>query len=182
MPKTTISALVTYGSFDTHRMVVREWPSKDKFDTAFLEQLKSILDEDVTAFLPPALVFRAGETNVSEWAQTFGKGSHVSDIRLIEGESLAGLLLLRPEIEEGNEVLHIGYIFGRAFWGKGLATELLRGLVGSLEEHKFKGTLHGGVDPSNPASARVLQKVGFVELPPSLSRPTDVNWFSKSFP
>jgi len=56
----------------------------------------------------------------------------------------------------------IGYWLGRAFWGKGIATEAL--LIST--ERAFTTTdivrLHTGVYAWNPASARVLEKCGYV--------------------
>ena len=187
--------LAMNGKFDTERLSVSPWNLQD---AKLMTELDDILDSDVTAFLPEHLLYRKGETKAEKWAQAFASGeSQVSEIRLLSSLDddqkqqqllLAGVLLLRPE---GTGVMHIGYIFGKAFWGKGLATELLRGLVSHLksDDIKYKGVLHAGVVKGNPASARVLQKVGFqVMMMPeaeegkkSQAAAEDVDWFRMSF-
>jgi RimJ/RimL family protein N-acetyltransferase len=46
-------------------------------------------------------------------------------------------------------------------WGKGLASEFLRGFIQEAVRSKALEKLVGGVDRSNIASAKLLQKLGF---------------------
>lgn len=59
---------------------------------------------------------------------------------------------------------YVGYWIGREFWGRGLATEALRLFVAEFRERP----LYAWVATSNVASARVLEKAGFIRdvLPP----------------
>lgn len=56
----------------------------------------------------------------------------------------------------------LGYWLGRAFWGRGIVTEA----VGLVTEHAFEALelirVQAGVYDWNPASARVLEKNGYV--------------------
>ena len=76
-----------------------------------------------------------------------------------EADALVGLcgLVLRPELEEGE----LWYLLRPERWGRGLVTEAVRALV----DHGFRAlALHrvwASCLPENPASARVLEKVGF---------------------
>lgn len=56
---------------------------------------------------------------------------------------------------KGNN--YVGYLIGRAFWGRGMAT---RGLQLLLEEVRER-PLHARVATSNLGSLRVLEKCGF---------------------
>ena len=163
----------------TDRLAVVPWSTP--LSTTELTELGGILDTEVTAFLPPHLQYEPGTTDVSKWASTFAAGeSAVSSVRLLGTNELCGLILLRPEEESS---LYVGYIFGKRHWGKGLATELLRGLVDQLTAQRFVGELHAGVDRQNPASAAVLRKVGFNAMGPSTigDKPTDVDWYYRKF-
>ena len=73
----------------------------------------------------------------------------------LEGEGLVGVIGAHGR---GGEAFEIGYWFGRQFWGQGLATEALRGLVGQADH---LGPLQSGHFIDNPASGRVLEKGGF---------------------
>jgi RimJ/RimL family protein N-acetyltransferase len=54
----------------------------------------------------------------------------------------------------------VGYWIGRAFWGRGLATQALAELVGMVEARP----LYAHVVKSNVASIRVLEKCGFLKV------------------
>ncbi|MEM7021847.1 MAG: GNAT family N-acetyltransferase [Pseudomonadota bacterium] len=62
-----------------------------------------------------------------------------------------------------TKVAELGYSLGRAYWGKGYATEAVRAML----EHARPLGLHQLEAYSftdNPASARVLEKAGFADL------------------
>lgn len=59
---------------------------------------------------------------------------------------------------EGRE---LGYTIRRDLWRRGLATEVATALVTWHREHAATVQLWAFVSQGNPASARVLQKVGF---------------------
>lgn len=67
----------------------------------------------------------------------------------------------RPE----GQPEEIVYGFARDAWGKGYATELVRGLIlfafGTLNLPELRAT----VDPENAVSAHILEKCGFVREP-----------------
>ncbi len=55
----------------------------------------------------------------------------------------------------------IGYWLGKPWWGQGLATELGHGLVGYASETLGTQRVIAGHYADNPASGRVLEKLGF---------------------
>ena len=57
---------------------------------------------------------------------------------------------------------HLGYWIGREYWGRGIATEVVRAFVEWVFEMFPKIVrLDAEVHDFNPASGRVLRKVGF---------------------
>jgi len=73
----------------------------------------------------------------------------------LPGEGLIGAIGAHARGEGGFEV---GYWFGRPYWGQGFATEAATAFVS--EANKL-GALNAGHFVDNPASGRVLSKVGF---------------------
>jgi len=74
-----------------------------------------------------------------------------------------GLMGLHENKDVYRHSLEIGYWIGEPFWGKGFATKALKMVTDyafTLPEIK---RIYAGVFSTNPASARVLEKVGFVE-------------------
>ena len=57
----------------------------------------------------------------------------------------------------------MGYWIGRPYWGRGYATEACTALV-DIARALGLGSLEGSHFVDNPASARVLEKLGFVPL------------------
>lgn len=60
----------------------------------------------------------------------------------------------------------VGYWLGREFWGQGLATEALRTLLAHAVDDLGFTRFTAGVAVDNPASRRVLEKVGFGDARP----------------
>ncbi|WP_440979225.1 GNAT family N-acetyltransferase [Sphingomonas pseudosanguinis] len=80
-------------------------------------------------------------------------------ITLGDEDRLIGAVGLTPE--EGTAEL--GYWLAPAHWGQGIATEAARAVVDFGLEHLGLARLTSGYFEENPASGRVLAKLGFVE-------------------
>lgn len=63
--------------------------------------------------------------------------------------------------EARDEGAEFGYTLARAWWGRGLATEVGWACVDTVLTVFKLPWLSAVVDPANPASARVLDKLGF---------------------
>jgi len=57
--------------------------------------------------------------------------------------------------------LELGYWFGRAHWGQGYATEAAGEVLGFAFRNLRAGAVEAGWYHDNPASGRVLEKLGF---------------------
>lgn len=79
----------------------------------------------------------------------------------VEGEAAGGVgVRLRGDVERVSG--EIGYWLGESLWGRGLMTEVLRAFVPyALAKYRLQ-RLDAWVFEWNPASGRVLEKVGFV--------------------
>ena len=61
----------------------------------------------------------------------------------------------------GPDSIEVGYWLGRPYWGKGFATEAARAVT-AVAQGLGRGPVTAGHFVDNPASGRVLEKVGFV--------------------
>ncbi len=82
-------------------------------------------------------------------------------------------------LKEPGQPFELGYWLGKPYWGEGFATEAAR-RVAAFAFHDLKAdALAAGWFEDNPASGRVLEKLGFVEtgaeMKSSLARGTAVN-------
>lgn len=157
-PINTISSC----AFSTPRLQVKAWNTAPA-DLASLEaELSVILTPAVTAFLPEPLRLAKGVDPVARWIATRNGESDVFAVRDKSTHALFGLLILAASQERGCPLeIRLGYLLAEKTWGKGIATELVKGLVVWCRESHLSGHLLGGVEKGNPASAAVLIKAGF---------------------
>jgi RimJ/RimL family protein N-acetyltransferase len=85
------------------------------------------------------------------WAMTL----HGSDL-------LLGAIGLTPE--DDADTVELGYWLSPAHWGSGITTEAARAVVSFGFESLGLPVIMSGYFEDNPASGRVLQKLGFVEV------------------
>jgi RimJ/RimL family protein N-acetyltransferase len=127
----------------------------------------------------PLLARLAGEFEVARWmTATFPHPYRVDDARAwlaravsdvpvnhfaieVDGR-LAGGAGLTPHDDERRGGAEFGYWLGPAFWGRGIATEAARLLAEHALTRRGLRRLAAHVFARNLASARVLEKCGFV--------------------
>ena len=80
-------------------------------------------------------------------------------IVLRETNELAGVVGLAPHRD--GQSAELGYYIGRTHWGQGLATEAAQAIVRLGIEEMGYPRLTSGYHADNPASGRVLAKLGF---------------------
>jgi len=97
-----------------------------------------------------------GAFPIGNWCQVFieelGTGSAVGDIGL-------GL------DTDGDGALTLGYSISRAHWGKGYATEAVGAIMRPVAQAVGANTIKAEIDARNPASGKVLAKLGFKSGP-----------------
>ena len=143
---------------ETERLIVRPVQASD---------LPSLLtvngDDQVTRFLPYA-TWRTAD-DATAWLDrmvTLQQGGAALQMAVIDrglGQAIGTCLLFR--LDEGSARAELGYVLGRAHWGRGLMAEALRGVIGHAFGALALRRLEAEVDPRNQASCRVLQRLGF---------------------
>lgn len=143
---------------DTGRLRVRRLAESDL--PALLEVNG---DEAVTALLPyatwtspadgDAWFQRMADLQATGLALQFVVAEQASD------RAIGTCLLFR--LDEGSRRAELGYALGRAHWGRGLMQEALRALLDRAFGGMALRRLEAEVDVRNPASARLLQRLGF---------------------
>ena len=93
---------------------------------------------------------------MAHWAKILADEALIARAVLVD-EQVAGNVV---SFEGSGERL-VGYWLGRPFWGKGYATEAGRRAVKFAFETLNADTLNAGWFHDNPASDRVLEKLGF---------------------
>lgn len=145
--------------FDTPRLTVRRWrPVEDRRAVA---DLGGVLTPRVLQHLPEPLQLGPGKSDIAEWVDDRLAESALFTARSRSGGQIAGLMILAAfDAPDAPLSVHVGYLLAEAEWGKGLASELMSGLIDAACA-AAPLRLIGGTASDNRASVRVLAKAGF---------------------
>lgn len=88
-------------------------------------------------------------------------GFGIFTITMKETGELAGYCVVRRVEYEPDRDIEIGYVLASNFWGRGLATEITKGMIDYATDHFHPPLILAYTDPANHASNRVLEKCGF---------------------
>jgi RimJ/RimL family protein N-acetyltransferase len=144
-------------SYQTTRLQVGEiFDSKQ--DSEFLVSAMKILTPNVVASLPPYFQNVNSIASARGWLKQVVTDGRLFIVKLAGESKAIGFIFLSTE-NNGNT--HIGYLLAESYWGKGYATEILKGLIDFIEIEDQVTRLIAGVATDNLASIKLLQKLGF---------------------
>ncbi|MFV1962836.1 MAG: GNAT family N-acetyltransferase [Acidimicrobiia bacterium] len=168
---------LTNCSFETDRLVVDDCSRLLTGDTAEESRntfVVSLLTEAVTHDLPPGW---QGSYDTSRAASWFTERQRESTVLLIvnrsDGHPVALLILSESDNSHRPPDIRLGYMIDESAWGKGLATEVVAGFAKWCRTSGTIRSVIAGVADSNSASARVLQRNGFVLHIKGANQPAD---------
>jgi len=152
-------SLPAFGPISTPRLVIREVRHSGLDDL-----LEVNGDHEVTRFLPYA-TWQSREDGVAWLTLMTGLAERGNARQLVvvgkDDAKVIGTLLLF-NFDPGSARLEVGYVLGRAHWGRRLMGETLQSMCtfafGSLGIRR----LEAEVNSSNVASLRLLRSLGFV--------------------
>lgn len=96
-----------------------------------------------------------------EWWESIGEGDDVHLLACVDGEAI-GTVGLNDVIQTAGTA-EVGYFFAPSAWGEGHGTDAVRTLCRYAFAERRLAKLFAHVFEHNEASARVLEKVGFVQ-------------------
>lgn len=126
-------------------------------------ELREVIETDLKVFYenqtdPEALAMakfasRDRDAHIASWRRIQADPTCIARTVLLDGQ-VAGYI--GSWLADDRRL--VGYWIGREFWGRGIATTAVRALVADVSDRP----LYAWVATSNVASARVLEKAGFV--------------------
>jgi [ribosomal protein S5]-alanine N-acetyltransferase len=159
MPIATVP-IATPGPIESRRLLLRLVAQAD------LPALMHVNgDAEVTRFLPYATWHSMADAQA--WYQRMfslqaaGAAWQFVIADKASGTAIGTCLLFR--FDAGSARAELGYVLGRAHWGKGLMHEALSALITEAFGGLSLRRLEAEVDPRNQVSARLLQRLGFVK-------------------
>ena len=150
--------LVDPGPVDSERVIVRLQREDD------LPALMAVNGDDVATALLPYATWRTLD-DARAWHARMAKLQETGlSLQFVvasraTGEAIGTCLLFR--YEEGSERIELGYVLGRAHWGRGLMREALTALLGRAFDGMGVRRVEAEVDTRNAASSGLLRRLGF---------------------
>ncbi|MFH0909051.1 MAG: GNAT family N-acetyltransferase [bacterium] len=93
---------------------------------------------------------------IQRCAEAWQKGTEFTWAICLRDNTLIGCIALRIDGFKADT----GYVIARPFWGKGFASEALKAVVDWAMQQPWIFRVWAVCDVENPASARVMEKVG----------------------
>ena len=142
---------------ETERLLLRPFTLSDAGDVQRLAGNKAIAD--TTLNIPHPYEHGMAEAWISSHQPGFEAGEHAAfAITLKAGGELIGAISLK--IDAAMQMAELGYWVGEPFWGTGYCTEAARRIVEYGFTERNLRRIHAVHLARNPASGRVLQKIG----------------------
>ncbi len=153
-------------TFTTQRLIIRPFCEQDA------ERVATLAGDKDVARMAVAIPHPYPPEAAEGWIMLQGHGRRRrSDFPFavdLPSEGLIGAVGLHCTGAEGS--YELGYWIGRPFWGQGYATEAARAAVNWALNDLGATHLVAGHFDDNPASARVLEKLGFQPTGQSFER------------
>jgi len=162
--------------FKTSRVSIINWKhieSEVEFKDSSIESVLNIMTPNVTKALPDGWQNLNTIDKAKTWISERKSDSNFYAITLTETKEIIGFifLYLGNQTNETYE-LRLGYLLSESIWGKGVGSELIKGLIEWCSNTKMVSSISGGVEKDNIGSIKVLEKNGFYksneELPENM--------------
>ncbi|RSC93106.1 GNAT family N-acetyltransferase [Tenacibaculum singaporense] len=153
-------------SFNTKRLTIDNFSYfKNNLEKTFLISAINILSPNVTKLLPDGWQNINTISTAKKWIKERNEESIFLIIKSSNTSEIIGFIFLFPiDLENDLIDLRFGYLLSESFWGKGLGTEVVKGLVNKCQELGYVKSIFGGVGKDNIGSIKVLEKCGFETL------------------
>ena len=110
---------------------------------------------DPAAVRMAAFTPRDQDAFAAHWAKVLADATNATQTVVVDGRVAGYVACYGPA-----DAREVGYWFGRAFWGRGVATAALAALLRRVPERP----LYAHVAKANAGSIRVLERCGFVAV------------------
>lgn len=150
--------------FTTDRLSILHWnfiAQQSPYQEASMPSVLSIMTPNVTKALPDGWQQLDTHDKAKNWVTERLQDSHFYALTLTDTHEIIGYLFLYTE--SGSKALRLGYLLAESHWGKGLGSELVKGLVAWCKQTQLVTAISGGVEQDNIGSIKVLEKNGFYQ-------------------
>ena len=145
-------------TIETERLILRRFESGDA--GAMYENWAS--DPEVTKFLmwPTHESVGVSQAVIDDWVGRYDEPDYYvwAIVPKELGQPVGSIAAV--EVDDLSRSVHIGYCFGKRWWGRGLMAEALRALIAFFFDEVGVDSVTSRHDPRNPNSGAVMLKAG----------------------
>src|SRR5262245_48755961 len=138
------------------RSTLREWRPGDEESLVRHANNRQIWRNLRDAFPHPYTT-----ADAKRWIQTANPTSQVTNFAIVVDGAAVGAIGLMLRDDVFRRSAEIGYWLGEEFWSRGIVTEAVLAVTDYAFANFDICRIYAGVFEGNPASARVLEKVGY---------------------
>jgi RimJ/RimL family protein N-acetyltransferase len=137
-------------------VLLRKWKKSDVDALTAIANNKNIADN-----LRDLFPYPYKKRNAKEWIENVKTQSPVTNFCIEADGQVAGSIgfMLKEDVYKKN--IEIGYFIGEDYWGKGIATDAIKQLLGHIEKNFNPVRIYAEVFEHNKASMKALEKNGF---------------------
>ncbi|MEX1257147.1 MAG: GNAT family protein [Gemmatimonadota bacterium] len=139
------------------RCELRPWKKSDRASIA-----KRANNPKIAIHLRDRFPYPYREADAKSWLAVVTKERPPHHAAIAVGGEAVGGIGVHVQSDVHRRSAEIGYWLGEDFWGRGIMTEAVRAYTEYAFETFDICRLFAGVFETNPASARVLEKAGYV--------------------
>jgi RimJ/RimL family protein N-acetyltransferase len=150
--------LLAPGPIVTERLLLRPL---DVTDLMALSEVNSV--DEVTRYLPYA-TWKGSADGVAWFERMVGLQAGGTALQFVITEKASNIAIgtvLLFNFDEASARAELGYVLGRAHWGRGLMREALEAMIGCAFGPMALRRLEATIDPRNERSARLLSSLTF---------------------
>lgn len=149
--------------YTTERLRVGSWQwVAGEYGLDLPTEVTRVLTSRTTAALPGPWHGDFDDDRAKEWiAQRDAESPTLLALEVESGRCVGLVIIAELPLAPSGIDIRIGYVLAEEAWGRGIATELVEGLVEWARGHPSVHRLSAGVEVTNRASVRVLDKAGF---------------------
>lgn len=125
--------------------------------TADVQRIAELGGDWDVASMTSRMPYPYTEAAARQWIDQLGDGEKVFGIE--HGGELIGVTGYHCDPKDNSA--EVGYWIGKPYWGRGFATEAASAVIAHVFKNKLAKTITCGHFDDNPASARVIEKLGF---------------------
>lgn len=146
---------------ETNRLKLRRFELSDA--QAMFKNWAS--DPEVTEFLtwPSHNNVSISETILKEWLSQYNKDNFYQWAIILKSdgnEPIGSISVVK--MDEGINMVHVGYCIGKKWWNQGITSEALNALIHFFFIEVKVNRLESRHDPKNPNSGKVMKKCGLI--------------------